>query len=66
MLGDALSAALERAGISKERVSRWLGRPCGCQERQEKLNQLDLWTRRWASGSISTAARFLRRLIGEE
>lgn len=42
-LGDTLEAALAAVGVTKDRVAAWLGRPCGCKERQEKLNQLGDW-----------------------
>lgn len=44
--GDMVADALSAVGITKERVSGWLGRPCGCAERQEKLNALHSWARR--------------------
>lgn len=39
-LGDMVAAGLERVGITKERVSKALGKPCGCAKRQEALNKL--------------------------
>ena len=39
-LGDMVSAGLAAVGITPERVSRVLGRPCGCKERAAKLNEL--------------------------
>lgn len=39
-LGDMVAAGLSAAGITKERVSRALGRPCNCSARQEALNAL--------------------------
>lgn len=39
-LGDMVAAGLSAVGITKERVSRVLGRPCGCGKRQAKLNDL--------------------------
>lgn len=39
-LGDMVAAGLTKVGITKERVSRLLGRPCGCAERQRRLNEL--------------------------
>lgn len=41
--GDQLATALEAVGVTKERVSAWLGKPCGCPERQAKLNRLGAW-----------------------
>lgn len=37
-LGDMVAAGLERVGITKERVSAAIGRPCRCGERQQKMN----------------------------
>ena len=37
-LGDMVAAGLSAVGITKERVSAALGRPCGCKGRQEALN----------------------------
>lgn len=39
-LGDMVSAGLAAVGITPERVSKVLGRPCGCKERAAKLNEL--------------------------
>lgn len=39
-LGDMVAAGLAAVGITKERVSKALGRPCGCGKRQEALNKL--------------------------
>lgn len=39
-LGDMVAAGLERAGITKDRVSAALGGDCGCAERQQRLNRL--------------------------
>jgi hypothetical protein len=45
-LGDAIEKALTKVGITKEKVETWLGRPCGCNERKEKLNRLSDWVMR--------------------
>lgn len=43
-LGDVVERALTVAGITEERVSRWLGQECGgCKRRRDKLNQLGYW-----------------------
>lgn len=39
-LGDMVAAGLSAVGITKERVSKVLGRPCNCGKRQEALNAL--------------------------
>lgn len=38
-LGDMVKAGLSAIGITEERVSNAIGRPCGCSERAEKLNE---------------------------
>ena len=43
LLGDAISSALSAVGITEDRVSKWLGRPCGCGARKEKINSLHRW-----------------------
>jgi hypothetical protein len=39
-LGDMVAAGLSAVGITKERVSKMLGKPCGCAKRQKMLNEL--------------------------
>lgn len=39
-LGDYVAKVLGKLGITPARVSRAIGRPCGCKKRQEMLNQL--------------------------
>lgn len=39
-LGDMVASALSAVGITKERVSKAIGKPCGCAKRQEALNKL--------------------------
>jgi hypothetical protein len=39
-LGDMVAAGLSAIGITKERVSALAGGDCGCQKRQEALNEL--------------------------
>lgn len=38
-LGDMVSDGLASVGITKERVSRVIGRDCGCAKRQAALNE---------------------------
>ncbi len=37
-LGDMVAAGLSAVGITKDRVSRAMGGPCGCEARQAALN----------------------------
>ena len=39
-LGDMVAAGLSAVGITEERVSRVLGKPCGCKKRAAALNEL--------------------------
>lgn len=39
-LGDMVKAGLSAVGITEERVSKVIGRPCGCGQRAAKLNEL--------------------------
>jgi len=50
-LGDVVESVLKRVGITEERVSAWLGRPCGCSARKEKLNALVNWANQYADGN---------------
>lgn len=39
-LGDMVKATLSAVGITEERVSQVIGKPCGCGKRAAKLNEL--------------------------
>jgi len=65
-LGDRVGQALALVGITEERVSKWLRRPCRCKERKERLNQLGRWARRVLSGRREKAEEYLNAIIGEE
>ena len=39
-LGDIVASGLSAIGITKERVSKLAGGDCGCQKRQQALNEL--------------------------
>jgi hypothetical protein len=66
MLGDKVEAALSSIGITKERVERWLGGPCGCDERQQKLNQLGIWAHRLFSHRTLSPREELDGIIEDE
>ncbi len=63
LIGDIMEQALERIGISQERVSRWIGKPCGCAERKQRLNQLHQWAIRVTKGRIEKAKEFLEQIL---
>ena len=58
-LGDTVENALASVGVTKERVAVWLGKPCGCSERQERLNSLHRWARRVILGRRERAREYL-------
>ena len=64
-LRDAIEPALSAVGITPERVEKWLGVPCGCKERREKLNRLGHWARRILSGKTERAGEFLGQILEE-
>lgn len=39
-LGGMIKAGLSAIGITEQRVSKAIGRPCGCGKRAEKLDEL--------------------------
>lgn len=64
-LGDQIAQALGRVGITEERISTWLGKPCGCARRRRKLNKLSKWARETIEETLEDPLREIRRLIGE-
>lgn len=65
LLGDVIESALSSVGITKERVERFVGGPCGCKERQRKLNAITSWAVRVIAGRRTDAAEHLSMLMGE-
>ena len=53
--GDRVADGLAAVGITKQRFSRLLGRPCKCKERQRRLNELG-----------QQAAAAVRKLTGQD
>ena len=66
MIGDQLERALKVIGVDSEKVSKWIGKPCGCEERRVKLNQIDAWARRVMRGLVDDAEVYLNRILEEE
>ena len=67
-LGDHVHDALAAVGITEERVSRWLGRPCGCGQKQKWLNRMHRWAENWVKGlfgSKKEAAAALESEMGD-
>lgn len=65
-LGDEVEALLKRIGVDKEMVENWLGRPCGCDERKQKLNEFSRWVKRGVKGSLEKTKRYLLNIIGDD
>ena len=62
MLGTLIESALSSIGLTSERVEKWLGRPCGCKERREKLDSLTRWAARVIMGRSEGAKQYLDSL----
>lgn len=62
-LGDNIASALDRIGLPSRRVEAWLGRPCHCKDRQERLNQLGQWAERVIKGRVEKAREFLAAIM---
>lgn len=70
LLGDQIESALTFVGITKERVSKFLGRECGCAERREKLNKLHSWAKQVVKKLMpgeqkEEATRYLTEIIDQ-
>lgn len=65
-LGTIIEKALTSIGVTSTRVSKWLGKPCQCPERVEKLNRLSRWATRVIKGRIEGAQKYLLDLLNEE
>lgn len=64
--GDMVETALSSVGVTSERVEKWLGKPCGCKERRDKMNALGLWARRVLTGKKENAEEYLLRMMAGE
>jgi hypothetical protein len=65
-LGDLVEGALQKIGVTPEKVESWLGRPCMCRERKRKLNQLSDWAFRIFHGKSSQPKEELDKMLGSE
>ena len=65
-LGDTIHEALKAIGITPEAVEQFIGVPCGCKERQEKLNQVSRWAKRVVAGSVDNAKGLLDKITGAD
>lgn len=64
-LGDVIESALSSVGITQDRISGWLGRPCGCHERALKLNRLGEWAYRVLHGKTAEPLVELDKMVGD-
>lgn len=62
-LGDYVESALSKLGITSERVEAWIGLPCGCEERKQRLNQLSNWAWRILQGRLDNAEKYLNEIM---
>jgi hypothetical protein len=62
-LGDKIESALNSLGITKDRVEKFVGGPCGCEERKQRLNQLGWWALRVIKGKSSSPISELEGII---
>lgn len=53
LLGDAVKNALDKVGVTEERVQIWLGGKCNCAGRRKKLNDLSQWAEKLVNGQIT-------------
>ncbi len=65
-LGDTVESALTSVGITSEKVEKWLGRPCNCHGRKQKLNQIGNWAKRILKGNTDEAENELDIIIGQQ
>lgn len=63
-LGDVISNALGYVGITEESVTAFIGAPCGCAERREKLNRVHELAEKTVSGAVSSAKEAWKNLLG--
>ena len=62
-IGDRIGQALSIVGITPNRVTNWLGKPCGCEERKEKLNRLETWVLEFFRGNKETSKEELEEIL---
>ncbi len=65
-LGDRVEQAISIIGVSSSVISKWVGKPCGCPERKEKLNRLGRWATRVLRGCFDNAEKYLNEMVSEE
>lgn len=61
-LGDIVSEALARIGITEDRVSSLIGTNCGCSKRRELLNRFSSWAVKFLQGKTKELPAELEEL----
>lgn len=64
-LGDLVEKVVETFGVTPTRVSKWLGKPCSCEERKLKLNQLSILVKKIGKNKLVDLNRYLEDLLEE-
>lgn len=64
LFGTAVSKALAQVGITEDRVSAWLGRPCRCGEYRRRMDKLSLWAAAKLTGKTPPDDEEMTRLLG--
>lgn len=64
-MGDKIAKALAAVGVTPEAVEAWLGQPCRCRERRDRLNAVGRWASRVLQGKIGHARRLLSAVTGD-
>lgn len=65
LIGDQIEQALTAVGITSDRVSKFIGRPCGCHERKERLNRLYAWAIRVMGGHVEEGKKDIEEMLNE-
>lgn len=60
-----VASALAVVGVTPDSVSDWLNRPCGCEERKQRLNRLGVWAARVIKGKTHDALQYLTELMDD-
>ena len=65
-LGDLIESALSTVGITPDRVTKLIGRDCGCKKRKEWLNRITLWSKKVPTLDPEEARRHFEQMEKEK
>lgn len=65
LFGSAVKKALEKVGITEERIEKWVGHGCRCGERRRKLDRLSVWASHILQGKAPPTDEELARILEE-